>query len=604
MYAGNLDATFLGGPPSTQLDYINLNTILEVYRILDGCTSNGLQGCKTYYLGILVDQPTTVGYAGQTAGTPPTFISTAYLSNGLPIPHELGAAMGQLHTLCRGDEDQPTQTYPYPNAMISYDTAGDSAFYGFDVYTRIIYPPYTRDLMSHCQPRLESDWTYKSIMNHLTTVYASAPSAAPQAPVLQTGENAILVSGVITFTNDTGKFLSTYILPAPGSVTLPEPGEYTIRFENSSGTTLASYPFEPHVSSDDHTYGSFALLLPWTAGASRIVLEHGSQVLDTRGTSGNAPYVQVMYPNGGESLSGSSATVTWLGSDVDHDPLTYIVQYSKDAGATWQTLASGLTATTYNLDLTRLPGSNQAMIRVIASDGMYTAQDQSNGVFSVGRHAPQVQISQPANNATFAGDQSLVLEGSSMDVEDGALAGSTLTWSSNRDGVLGTGAMLVRSASTLQEGAHTITLQARDSDGQTSTSSVTVQVVRVQPVLPAHLSLAPTAMQFTAEVNSGQTDWQVVSIHNSGDGDLSWSMSVSAPWLLATADAGTTPADLLVAINPAGLTVGNYQGTLTIMSSEAENSPQTVTVRLAVTGPPPAASSKYSLYLPLILSNR
>lgn len=69
----------------------------------------------------------------------------------------------------------------------------------------------------------------------------------------------------------------------------------------------------------------------------------------------------------------------------------------------------------------------------------------------------------------------VTLEGSATDPEDGDLAGAALSWSSNVDGDLGTGATLVTTA--LSEGLHTITLTAADSGGETTSATALLLVV-------------------------------------------------------------------------------------------------------------------------------
>ncbi len=64
----------------------------------------------------------------------------------------------------------------------------------------------------------------------------------------------------------------------------------------------------------------------------------------------------------------------------------------------------------------------------------------------------------------------VVLQGFGFDLEDGQLADSVLSWSSSRQGLLGTGASLP--ITTLQPGLHTITLTATDSSNQTASVSV------------------------------------------------------------------------------------------------------------------------------------
>ncbi len=61
-----------------------------------------------------------------------------------------------------------------------------------------------------------------------------------------------------------------------------------------------------------------------------------------------------------------------------------------------------------------------------------------------------------------------------IDVEDGPLAGSSLIWSSDKDGLLGAGPMI--SLNNLSPGDHTITLSAIDSDGNPGTVSIVIHI--------------------------------------------------------------------------------------------------------------------------------
>jgi subtilisin len=85
---------------------------------------------------------------------------------------------------------------------------------------------------------------------------------------------------------------------------------------------------------------------------------------------------------------------------------------------------------------------------------------------------PSVAISSPADGARVDSGASVTLQGSAMDTEDGSLT-STLRWSSNLDGSLGTGGSVTK---VLRDGVHTITSSATDSGGRTGSDSITVTV--------------------------------------------------------------------------------------------------------------------------------
>lgn len=598
----DIEPVFFAGQPSAVWQFIRLNTMLKINRTLDGCISTWPVNCTRHYLGILVDPPTS-GIMGM-AGDIPADVATAYFTyptdRYFTPAHEFGHAAGRRHTTCTGNEGGPDPNYPYPNGRISSDSSGDNAFYGFDISTKRIYGPHTGDLMSYCTPNWPSDWTYTHIRDHLVSRYGTSGLSL----ALLTGEPAVLVSGVVTATEETGSLESVFAVESPVSASAPDPGTYTIRFEDSGGQELASYSFEPDfgmvscvgcADNGESDVGTFALLLPWNASTARIVLLHNTQQLDSRMASNNAPTINVIYPNGGESLSSSTATLSWSASDLDSDPLEYAVQYSTDAGVSWQTLVSAWSSATYELSLDVVAGTGQGLLRVLASDGFHTSQDQSDGTFTVAKHPPQASIRTPENSSLYVGDQTIILGGSAFDNEDGQLSDTALSWSSSLDGNLGTGQSLAIVASTLTEGTHTITLTAQDGDGQTDTANITVQVCRERPTLPTTLAVAPSALSFTAVEGSGQTAWQSLSIRNSGDGTMTWSAASDQSWILVSSLEGTAPTDIIVAAHPTGLSIGEYTGSITITASGAVNSPQVVGVTLNV------QPEMFSIYLPLML---
>lgn len=84
--------------------------------------------------------------------------------------------------------------------------------------------------------------------------------------------------------------------------------------------------------------------------------------------------------------------------------------------------------------------------------------------------APTATIDAPADGNGYAEQDTVVLEGSGSDPEDGSLSGSSLTWESSVDGELATGGSGTQVG--LSEGDHTIRLIATDSEGVTDTAAV------------------------------------------------------------------------------------------------------------------------------------
>ena len=195
-------------------------------------------------------------------------------------------------------------------------------------------------------------------------------------------------------------------------------------------------------------------------------------------------------------------------------------------------------------------------------------------------HAPTADVSSPEDNRLYVGEQMIILEGTGSDIEDGALDGTRLAWTSDLNGPLGTGTSLAINAMTLQEGTHTITLTATDSTNQTGSASISIRIFRTRPPLPATLSVSPGELPF--RLARGQTATETVAIRNDGDGDLEWSASADQPWIHLESASGSTPYNLDIMVDATGLTLGEYSGQVTIDAPGAVGSPQVVTVNLLV----------------------
>ncbi|HLP57307.1 MAG TPA: choice-of-anchor Q domain-containing protein, partial [Candidatus Deferrimicrobium sp.] len=101
-------------------------------------------------------------------------------------------------------------------------------------------------------------------------------------------------------------------------------------------------------------------------------------------------------------------------------------------------------------------------------------------------------------------------------------------------------------------------------------------------LLPPQISLTRSRLNFGTNIGGKQTGPQSLLIANSGGGILKWTAAANTGWLNCTPASGTGSAVFSVAIDPAGLTPGNYAGTITIADPNAVNSPQTINVALIV----------------------
>jgi hypothetical protein len=226
-----------------------------------------------------------------------------------------------------------------------------------------------------------------------------------------------------------------------------------------------------HPDHDDDHVGFFSANVPKAAGVARIDLVTGTLTLATFSAGSTAPSVSISSPAGGENFTSGAVPITWTATDADSDPLQVSIAFSRDNGSTWTPIASANGSGTLNIPIEQLAGSANARIRVWASDGFLSGTVTSNA-FAIAAQPPRPFIITPLASAAYLEGQAVPLLGRADDPQDGMIT-TTLTWSSDRDGVLGTSeAQNV----LLSAGTHVISLEALNSDGLTAVTTVSINV--------------------------------------------------------------------------------------------------------------------------------
>jgi hypothetical protein len=117
--------------------------------------------------------------------------------------------------------------------------------------------------------------------------------------------------------------------------------------------------------------------------------------------------------------------------------------------------------------------------------------------------APTVAISAPSHGSSVAQGTAFTFSGSASDTQDGTLT-SSLVWTSNLDGQIGTGSGFSRALSV---GTHTVTARAVDSGGLSTSKQVGVTVLASTNTAPGITILSPvngtSVVQGTATTFSG-----------------------------------------------------------------------------------------------------
>ena len=241
---------------------------------------------------------------------------------------------------------------------------------------------------------------YSALIDQMAGASASAALAAEASPLAST----ITVGGEVVRQSGLAERGAVDIVETPARGVFPAPGgtgEYRLRLLGAGGALLAEHPFTPGFATlrEGLDYATFLFNVPAPDGVRSVSLLRGTSTLTTTSASANPPKVTIQQPVAG-SYSGAIAT-RWTGSDADlGTTLQYTVLFSPDNGTTWQAVALATEAQQLTLDTAQYPNCTQCRLKVIASDGFYSAEATS--VAFSAANPPRVDLVWPPDGAIDA----------------------------------------------------------------------------------------------------------------------------------------------------------------------------------------------------------
>ncbi len=114
------------------------------------------------------------------------------------------------------------------------------------------------------------------------------------------------------------------------------------------------------------------------------------------------------------------------------------------------------------------------------------------------------------------------------------------------------------------------------------------------------LQLSKNSLSYTSQFANNPPPDQQVNV-TASSGSLGFTFTSDSSWLTASASGNTTPATITVHVNPTGLLVQTYNGTITVRPTNGDNYTQTIAVSLnvvngsAVTAGPPNLLFTYQI---------
>ncbi|HEX5615157.1 MAG TPA: PxKF domain-containing protein [Acidimicrobiia bacterium] len=501
--------------------------------------------------------------------------------------HEYIHALGRQHTpVCNAAGSNPDPYPPDPSgkALVklgslhrdSFTLAGDQDL-GFDRSTLTFLPPdSTSDIMGYCRPRWMSDYTYENVFRIIRGPVAPPPDLEPGP-----GKRADVV-GTIDLIDGTADLSVTESPIAGTRLSEPDPGPYHLELYDGP-TKVDDVPFgaDP-VEGDGDSRGDappvvgFSVAARIPTGVDRVAIfddrtgtEIGSATL-----GGATPTISVTDPQAADSLPASgSLSVSWQSDDADGDPLSHTVLYRPADDEPFVLASNETSGSSTTIDAATLAGSSDGTIRVVVTDGLHVSYDDVTGLV-VPDKPPTATIDEPTDGAAVTVEQDVLLSGHGSSPQ-GPLADAAYEWSSDRDGLLGTGPSVV--ASSLSIGTHEIELRVTASDGQAATATTTV-VVGGAGTTPSRLEVSHQQLAFSGSPSSPPVA-QSFGVHDPSGASTEWTAESNDPRVSLSATSGSTPGKIDVSVDGSGLLGGeSYTADVTVRRADGSQDPLVVHV--------------------------
>lgn len=292
--------------------------------------------------------------------------------------------------------------------------------------------------------------------------------------------------------------------------------------------------------------------------------------------------ITVTSPNGGESwVAGEKHNITWISTGAVSK---VNIDFSSDGKKTWTRLTTnfenrGTIAWT-------IPGTISSNCYIRVSDASGSPSDTNNVAFAIERAAPAGTITVKTPNG---GEK---WEGSSI---------HNITWS--KTGTVGSNVKIIYSTdngdswkyviqSTANNGLYKWTVPESPSAkclvkiidlSDNAIEDISDAVFTITSGKPPKIQVLWDRYNFGYLIGSAApTGRQPMVIGNIGGKTLNWTAVANQSWIHLDKTTGTGDAVVYISVNPSGLAVGQYTGTISFSAPGASNSPQNVTINLKI----------------------
>jgi hypothetical protein len=376
------------------------------------------------------------------------------------MAHEIGHGAGLKHAPCGVTGSSVDANYP---AYEPYDPANTPTAsigeYGLDITNGTIHPPTDKDYMSYCGPAWISLYNHAQLCDNgafnprrvglpswrppdLVDPYLWPWEYIPDPPswdrhpgdLRARAEPLISILGIVGETADL-EVRSVTRVQALRRTRDAVPTRYVAQLVGARDEPVATAPVvrlpaqgggcgchDGAAASDGGPFVFEAMVPDVEPGTELRIVERSeenprSETIWTRSAPSRRPRIARFTV----TVTRGAGHATWEARGARECSLEFSLQFSKDAGRSWNGLAVGLTTTRHRFPVTHLP-SGRLTFRLLAHDGFHSASAVSRPV-EVPRRPPIASILSPQAGRPFYAGGPLRLWGAVTE-DDGALADS------------------------------------------------------------------------------------------------------------------------------------------------------------------------------------
>ncbi len=396
------------------------------------------------------------------------------MRNASALPHEFGHNIGGLSELYTSTAGTCKRADPAADDMATKEKAWAVYIDTESVAPGDVYAVMGLDAAPDRVVHYQDD--YQDLFD---TLRVSSSSAVKAAAVRTDGERFVLTGWINIATNDHD--LHTDLMTGLPLTDVDDTSPYSMVFGRGADILGEfSFSIEDELSVVEGSPEDYPVSLipvqvvtPLPDGTTWVEVRYLETVLERFVRSEGTPTVTLTTPAKGDTYGGTDQVmIRWTSSDPDGDALTHTIHYSPDGGDTWRVVATRVGGTEFAWDLATAPATKgMGIIRVVASDGFNSAEDENAVGFSIGGKPPIAIIVEPHDGRTVLECSKIMLRGYAYDPDGGSLTSSWYIDESPK----GTGTRV--DVAPLEPGMHTVRLEVSDPQGHTTIREAAITVL-------------------------------------------------------------------------------------------------------------------------------